>query len=400
MTTEHIPAEQKYLPLPLANQIEELFIRAEPRLHRLVRSQQVAPDAVADIVQETLLEAWKSLDQLRDETRFAAWLDGICRNMCYRHQRRQGVLAARETILASDHGEETPEIFAHLADPSTFDPTEELSRRDLAFLLDRALSYLTPESRAMVEQHYLAEIPQRELATRMGLTLSALEARLHRTRKQMLHVLGHDLRTEAIALGLAIDPSDATDWRKTQIGCIFCGKHFMSGIFEPMADGRVNLRLRCPSCMAGEMSSVGLVDLTQARSFLPAVKRTVHEAGRYFTAAMAAGGHCHCWICHRPARLSIVRDDTFAPQIGPQTLLYSDCPCGCFCSTAISASLYHPQVRDFIFGSSRVVLLPEEEATYLGQPAIRFGLMDLAAGRRLYIFTDAHTLQLFEVVAA
>lgn len=41
----------------LVDHIEELFIGAEPRLLRLARTQRIAPDAVEDIVQETLLEA-------------------------------------------------------------------------------------------------------------------------------------------------------------------------------------------------------------------------------------------------------------------------------------------------------------------------------------------------------
>ena len=52
--------------MPLASQIEALFSRAEPRLQRLARARQVAPDAIDDVIQETLLEAWKSLQQLRD----------------------------------------------------------------------------------------------------------------------------------------------------------------------------------------------------------------------------------------------------------------------------------------------------------------------------------------------
>ena len=96
--------------MPLADQIEELFSRAEPRLQRLAQSQRVAPDAVDDIVQETLIEAWKSLANLRDEARFAAWLDGICRNVCLRYQRRQGVLRTREAPLFPAESQPDDEI--------------------------------------------------------------------------------------------------------------------------------------------------------------------------------------------------------------------------------------------------------------------------------------------------
>ena len=353
------PAEES-AAMPLADQLDELFSRAEPRLLRLARSQRIAPDAVDDIVQETLLEAWRSLEHLRDEARFAAWLDGICRNVCLRHQRKQGILRAHEMEWDSS-GQET-DLFALLADPESFDPTEELTRHDMVALLDRTLSYLAPESRTVVERHYLAEIPQRELAAQMGLTLSALVARLHRARGQMLHTLSHELRAEATALGLAVVAEDATGWRETRIWCVFCGRQRMEGMFEPMPDGRVNLRLRCPGCNSFEIDSLGLVDLTTARSFLPATKKLIGEIGQFFTAAMAAGGACHCWICGQPTELRVVRE----PGLPPQTGLLSTC--GCLRMFASLPTLYGslPAVRAFLFDADRVIIEPEIEARYAG----------------------------------
>jgi RNA polymerase sigma factor (sigma-70 family) len=384
-------------PMPLASQIEALFSRAEPRLQRLARARQVAPDAIDDVIQETLLEAWKSLEQLRDETRFSAWLDGICRNVCLRHQRRQGILLTREAPFPpseSEPDDESESAFtSQLADPDSFDPTEELSRQDMALLLDRALGYLSAESRMAVEQHYLAEAPQRELAARMGLSLSALEARLHRARGQLLHTLSHDLRDDALALGLAILPDDVVGWRKTQITCYLCGRVRMEGIFEPMAGGRINMRLRCPACQTEEINTLGLVELAHARSFLPATKKTVYQLGQAILDALPSGSIVmQCWICQRPVTLRVMRDSDLAPEYGMHTRLQSSC--GCLTSGVFAISPYGalPEVRDFIFGTSAIVILPELEMTYAGQRAIRFGALSPANGRRLYVFTDYQTL--------
>ena len=51
-----------------------------------------------------------------------------------------------------------------------------------------------------------------------------------------------------------------------------------------------------------------------------------------------------------------------------------------------------PEVRDFIFGTSAIIILPELEMTYAGQRAIRFGALSPAEGRRLYVFADYQTL--------
>lgn len=386
--------------MPIANQIEELFSLAEPRLQRIARSQRIAPDAVEDIVQETLLEAWRSLDHLRDEARFAAWLDGICRNVCLRHQRRQGVLRSHETPLnpGESQPDDEPAHFARLADPDAFDPAEELTRRDMAYLLDRALGYLSRESREVVERHYLAEIPQRELAGQLGLSLSALEARLHRARSQMLHTFSHELRDDALAFGLAVAPADAIGWRETRITCYLCGQARMLGMFEVMADGRTNMRLRCPVCQPVVINSLGVVDLAAARSFLPATKKVVQVIGQFFLDALASERMTQCWICQQPIRLRVIRDAGTASEFGMQTWLRSSC--GCIQSGVCGISPYGslPKVREFMFGTSAIIILPEAEMTYGGQDAIRFGLLSPADERRLYVFADKQTLLPLAVV--
>ena len=381
----------------LADQLEEMFSRAGPRLLRRARTQGIAQDVAEDLVQETLLEAWRSLEHLRDETRFTAWLDGIYRNVRLRHRRKQGIMLAREAHIATED-DESEAFFEQLADPHSFDPNEELARQDMAVLLDRTLGYLAPAHRILVERHYLAEVPQRELAAQLGLTLSALEARLHRARNEMLRVLSNELHTEALSFGLALDPSDAAAWRETRLRCVFCGQGILQGVFEPMENGRINLRLRCPVCKTFEINSLGLVELQNARSFLPATKKMLHVAGNYYFTAIAAGGLNRCWICGQPDHLHIVRDDILGPPIGMQSWIVSQCGCPSMRSLAVLAFGALPEVRAFMFGSDRIVIRPEVEVRYDGRQAIRCCLLNLTSGRRLHIYAEAETLAPLAVI--
>lgn len=79
----------------------------------------------------------------------------------------------------------------------------------MAVLLDRAMSYLPDSARDAVELCYLAELPQAEAAARLGMTISALETRLHRARKQLRQVLNGALRADAESFGLALEPAMA-----------------------------------------------------------------------------------------------------------------------------------------------------------------------------------------------
>jgi DNA-directed RNA polymerase specialized sigma24 family protein len=87
---------------------------------RLVRlCVRVTGDAAvaADLAQETLLEAWRSQQALRDPDRFSAWLSGIARNVCLRWMRRQQSPLARARSLYGTLDEDATPLDEWLADP-------------------------------------------------------------------------------------------------------------------------------------------------------------------------------------------------------------------------------------------------------------------------------------------
>jgi len=174
----------------LSTQIEELLSAAQPRLARLAQKQGVTPDGLDDVVQETLVEAWRHLEHLRDPDSFDAWLNGICRNVSLRWNRTHTLTDHRQinfsSLLLNKDEPESDEL--DVPDPLALDPAEEWQQQDLETLLERAMSYLPPTTRQALELHYLTEIPQSETARQLGMTINALEVRLHRARRQLRQV--------------------------------------------------------------------------------------------------------------------------------------------------------------------------------------------------------------------
>jgi len=213
--------------------VEKMMASARPRLLRLAHLRGIAPDALDDVVQETLTAAWQRLDHLRSPERFHAWLDGICRNMCLRWHEESALLTRRHIPLAMCSAKELSHDEDHytedIPNPRVLDPVEELSQQDLAVLLDHALGYLPNETRKLIELCYFAEMPQREAALHLGMTISALESRLYRARRQLHEVLSGDLRGEAEAFGLAMGGETASGWRETREWCMLCGRHRLRG---------------------------------------------------------------------------------------------------------------------------------------------------------------------------
>lgn len=189
--------------------LESALAAARPRLLRLARMQGVAPDAVDDVVQETLMGAWRHIDKLRSPELFHSWLDGICRNVCLRWSSTRRKYLLRRAVLP-DPFAETPDGLASslvedLPDPQALDPAEALSQQELPILLRQALEFLSEDTRKIVELYYLAGIPQRVIAARLSLTLKALEVRLVRARRQLRHILSTQFRADAEAFGLIPD---------------------------------------------------------------------------------------------------------------------------------------------------------------------------------------------------
>ena len=367
----------------LADEVERHFLKAAPRLERLARLQGVATHNVDDVVQETFLEAWRHLAQLRSPERLDAWLAGICRNVCHRHRRERGVLQSQEIPLdgIAHEGDNEETSYAYdVPDMEAFDPAEALERQDMAILLDRAMGYLPSPARDAIELCYLAELPQTEAASRLGMTISALEARLHRARKQLRHVLNGEMRADAEAFGLVLDAADLAQWRESRDWCLICGKSRLWGVFEPMPDGRIDFRMRCPTCPSGELfTSAGIVDFKGAYSFRPAMKRLATSFSTFFVTGMRQGGQARCWNCRQPVQLNVVQYEIDGIPLYTTWIVWQ-CRCGRSNSAGVVACLNDPAINAFLLRSSRCIIEPDMLVTFQGAPAARFSIRDMMSG--------------------
>jgi RNA polymerase sigma-70 factor (ECF subfamily) len=379
----------------LTNHLEELLVGARPRLLHLARKRGLPPDAADDVAQETLLEAWRHLNHLRAPDRFDAWLNGICRNVCLRWQQAHREAALRQESFSGEHGELETLLAEELPDPSVPDPAEELSRQDLAILLDRALGHLPGSTRQALELYYLAELPQHEVAERLGLTINALEVRLHRARHQLRQVLNSELRADAEEFGLTLDKEAASGWRETRIWCMFCGLHHLQGLFLPLPDGRIDLHMRCPGCNREWIKTGGMHELQGLKSFRPAWNRSQQIAIQHWSSHNARQT---CFYCKAPVQGQLIGPGVLLPWMSPwQGLrLLMVCPaCDSYNSTYIGGLVwFHPLAQRFMTQHPRWINEPEIFVEYAGQPALRVRLTDIMSAARLTLLLHSETFQI------
>jgi RNA polymerase sigma factor (sigma-70 family) len=394
----------------LAVDLESVLAAAQPRLLRLAQQHGVSPDAADDVVQEALLVAWHRLCDLRTPERFDAWLDGICRNMSKYWRRKHCIILSRQTSFAGHSSEELEisegALEEEITDPLALDPAEELDRKDLVTLLNRAMAYLSEDTRTALNLYYLAELPQREIAPRLGLTIKALEA-----RRQLRHVLSNELRAEAETLGLAIDQEADAGWRETSFWCMFCGRQHLRGLFETLPDGRANLRMYCPDCQrhyGGDWIYSGWQhSLAGLRSFRPALKRLSQGVPRLLQDVV---DRQTCSNCGAPAKMRLSPiDETISASLSPLmegiarwqgiTLILECSLEGPYATMPVGFAFWlHPAIQRFIAQHPRWIFEPETISDYAGQPALRICLTDITSAAQLLLLAHLRTLQVFAVI--
>jgi RNA polymerase sigma-70 factor (ECF subfamily) len=368
---EATPYQEVWMPNAL--------LRERARLVRLCASLTGDPDAAEDLAQETLIEAWRHVARLHDPSGLDRWLSAIARHICRRWRRRRGRDVAHVIPSASDF---VPDMIADGAG----DLTVELEQDELADLLDKALALLPPETRAALVARYIEEIPQAEIAARLGVSEGAVAVRLHRGKLTLRRLLTAQFPEHTAAYGL-IDP--AGDAQETRIWCPECGRHRLVK-HRGTAPHEGDYVLRCPQCHAEPnvyFSNPAGADIRaifgDVRGEKPRLTRIQTWVQEYYRDALTHGV-APCIGCGRlmPLRFGF-------PPDGPPSLrdvpgLHIHCTA---CGRVVAQGLHGlvlslPDGQRFWRAHQRIRLLPDAEIEAGGVPARVVTMESLASGGR------------------
>jgi RNA polymerase sigma factor (sigma-70 family) len=157
----------------------ELLTRHRPLALRLAARLLGGAWEAEDVLQDACVQAWLSLERLREAEKFGAWLCGVALNLAkMRLRTRRHTLALEDldggrVVQHFSLAERTPS-------PEAVAETMELHRWVL-----RALETLPAEQQAVVRLHYLDGLTLNEISTLSGTPLGTLKARLHRAREKL-----------------------------------------------------------------------------------------------------------------------------------------------------------------------------------------------------------------------
>ena len=149
----------------LANQHKDKVYR------QMIRACGNRADA-EDVLVEALLKAHRHLDQLRDVTAFRAWLAQIARRVCLKLKQQEALQPLLQLSVVEEQGQEIA---------SSERPLEQqIALRQMSSLLHAAVEKLGEDYRSVYILRDLEDVPAKEVAQRLGISVAAVKSRLHR----------------------------------------------------------------------------------------------------------------------------------------------------------------------------------------------------------------------------
>jgi len=146
--------------------IEELLARYESSIYRFGRRMCGDEEAAREVLQETMIAAFKNLPGFRGDASLSTWLYQIARSFCIKQRR-----GARPTVA----------LEPDLPDPAA-SPEAQVQARQIGASLAAAIAALPLEQREVLVLRDVEGLSAPEAAEVIGIEVAALKSRLHRAR--------------------------------------------------------------------------------------------------------------------------------------------------------------------------------------------------------------------------
>ena len=166
---------------------EELIRHLFPVISRIVRTHLPRRDDEKDLVQEILMKTFAKLHQYKGDAPITHWVSRLALTTCLDRLRAQKI---RPEVRRTDLTPDESDVFdAAWLTGSSPDAGEAIAARDL---VDKILSFLSPEDRSLILMVDLEGRSLQEISDATGWSISKIKMRLFRIRpqlRQMIHKL-------------------------------------------------------------------------------------------------------------------------------------------------------------------------------------------------------------------
>jgi RNA polymerase sigma-70 factor, ECF subfamily len=176
--------------------------RHSATVYNLALRMMGSPQEAEEVLQETFISAFRSVDRFEGRSQLGTWLYRIAYNAALmRLRKRQIPTSSIDEPMIGDEGEELPR---QLIDWTGL-PDDVVLNNELRRVLDQAVEELSPTLRSVFVLRDIEGLSTAEVAEALGLTETNVKVRLHRARLALREQLtsyfaatsaGKDGRTE------------------------------------------------------------------------------------------------------------------------------------------------------------------------------------------------------------
>ena len=146
--------------------LDELLARYEERIYRFGLRMCGDEESAREVLQETMIAAFRNLPGFRGQAALSTWLYQIARSFCIKERRGVRPTAALDAEVPDDAP--TPEAHAHA--------------RQIGEALSAAIAELPSEQREVLVLRDVEGLSAEAAADVVGIEVGALKSRLHRAR--------------------------------------------------------------------------------------------------------------------------------------------------------------------------------------------------------------------------
>jgi RNA polymerase sigma-70 factor, ECF subfamily len=164
----------------------ELFKRYKERIFYLAQRIMRNHEDAEDVVQETFQLAFVHLQDFQGAARFSTWISRIAINVALMKLRKK---TRKVEISIDEYSESHERSLRDTVRDVRQNPEQACLREERSRILGEALADLRPKARNVLELYELEGQSMKEIAEDIGISVSAVKARLFHARPKMRHKL-------------------------------------------------------------------------------------------------------------------------------------------------------------------------------------------------------------------
>lgn len=155
----------------MTSSIENIWKEFHSKLRQFIVMRVSNADDAEDMLQEVFIRIYKNINSLKDEQKLTSWIFQITRNVIIDYYRSKKEIYDLDNENHPDKSE------------------EEDSIRKLSVGLNEFVEHLPPIYKEAIQLTEIEGLKQRELAEKLGISLTGAKSRVQRARQQLKEML-------------------------------------------------------------------------------------------------------------------------------------------------------------------------------------------------------------------